>query len=235
MYCVQCGVELQHGAGRCPLCGLRVYHPDLSTETPEARPYPAFAGSAERVRPGGLLLILTFLFALPILICLMVDLRLSGGVTWSGIAALGVCAAYIAVCLPLWFRNRNPAVFFPITMAALLGVTLYVCLKTGGRWFLPFAFPVGGALLVILETVIVLLRYAVRGRRHRVLYILGGASIALGGLCMLVEFFLRVSFGIPMQWWSLYPLAALTLLGLLLIVIAASAPLRESLHKRFFI
>ena len=120
-------------------------------------------------------------------------------------------------------------------MAALLGVTLYVCLKTGGRWFLPFAFPVGGALLVILETVIVLLRYAVRGRRHRVLYILGGASIALGGLCMLVEFLLRVSFGIPMQWWSLYPLAALTLLGLMLIVIAASAPLRESLHKRFFI
>ena len=98
MYCVQCGVELQQGAGRCPLCGLRVYHPDLSTETPEARPYPAFAGSTERVRPGGLLLILTFLFALPILICLMVDLRLSGGVTWSGFAALG-CARRTSPCV----------------------------------------------------------------------------------------------------------------------------------------
>ena len=234
MYCIQCGVELQKGVQKCPLCGLRVYHPDL-TEEPEARPYPANAGSAERVRPGGLLLILSFLFALPVIICLMVDLKLSGSVTWSGYVALGVLAGYIAVCLPMWFRRRNPVVFFPVTMAALLGVTLYVCLKTGGRWFLPFALPVGGAACLIVETVIVLLRYAVRGRGHRVLYILGGASIALGALCVLVEFLLRVAFGVAMRWWSLYPLVVLTLVGLLLIVIAISAPLRASLHKKFFI
>ena len=29
MYCVQCGVELQKGVERCPLCSLRVYHPEL--------------------------------------------------------------------------------------------------------------------------------------------------------------------------------------------------------------
>ena len=234
MYCVRCGVELQKGVETCPLCGLRVYHPDLREE-PEPRPYPSFTDAGGRVRTGGLLLILSFLFALPIIICLMVDLKLSGGVTWSGYVAVGVAAVYIAACLPLWFRRRNPVIFFPIAMAAGLGAALYVCLKTGGRWFLPFAFPVGGAACLIFETVIVLLRYAVRGRRHRVLYILGGASIALGALCVLVEFLLHVSFGIAMRWWSLYPLAVLTLLGLLLIVIAISAPLRESLHKRLFI
>ena len=234
MYCVQCGVELQKGVTRCPLCGLRVYHPDL-TELPEARPYPAFDGSAEHVRPGGLLLILSVLFALPIIICLMIDLRLSRGVTWSGYVTAGVLALYITLCLPLWFPRRSPVVFFPIAMAALLIAALYVCLKTGGRWFLPFAFPVGGAACLIVETVIVLLRCAVGERRHRVLYILGGASIALGGLCMLVEFLLHVTFGLAMRWWSLYPLVALTLMGLLMIVIAISAPLRASLHKRFFI
>ena len=234
MYCVQCGVELQKGAERCPLCGLRVYHPDILTETPEARPYPAFDG-AEHVRPGGLLLILSALFALPIIVCLLVDLRLGGGVSWSGFVTAGVLAAYVAMCLPLWFPRRSPVVFFPIALAALLGAALYVCLKTGGRWFLPFAFPVGGAAGLIIETVIVLLRHAVQGRRHRVLYILGGASIAVGGFCVLVEFLLRVAFGIPMRWWSLYPLTALALIGLLLIVIAISAPLRESLHKKFFI
>ena len=235
MYCVQCGVELQKGAETCPLCGLRVYHPDLPPETPEARPYPAFEGSGEHVRPGGLLLILSVLFALPIILCLMVDLKLGGGVNWSGYVVCGVLALYIAVCLPLWFPRRSGVVFFPVTMAALLGTALYVCLKTGGRWFLPFALPVGGAVCLIFESVIVLLRYAVGGRRHRVLYILGGASIALGGLCVLVEFLLRVAFGIGMYWWSLYPLAVLTLVGLLLIVIAISAPLRASLHKKFFL
>lgn len=235
MYCMQCGVELQKGVSKCPLCGLRVYHPDLICETPEARPYPPYDGSAAHVRRGGLLLILSFLFALPVIVCLMVDLKLSGRVTWSGYVTAGVLALYIAVCLPLWFSNRNPVVFYPITMAALLGVALYVCLKTGGRWFLPFAFPAGGALCLIVEAVIVLLRYGVGERRYRVLYILGGAAIALGGYCMLVEFLLHITFEIPMYWWSLYPLTVLTLVGLLMLVIAVSAPLRASLHKRFFI
>ena len=235
MYCIQCGVELQKGTEKCPLCGLRVYHPDLITETPEQRPYPAFAGGGERVRPGGLLLILSVLFALPIIVCLMADLRLSGGVTWSGYVIAGVLALYIALCLPLWFPRRNPVVFFPIAMAAGLGAALYVCLKTGGRWFLPFALPVGGAACLIAETMIALLRYAVGERRHRVLFILGGGAIALGGFCVLVEFLLRVAFGIPMRWWSLYPLVVLALLGLVMIVIAISEPLRRSLHKRLFL
>lgn len=235
MYCIQCGVELQKGAAQCPLCGLRVYHPDLPEERPEARPYPPFTGSTERVRPGGLLLILSVLFALPIILCLMVDLRLSGGVTWSGYVAAGVLAGYLAVSLPLWFPRLSGVVYFPITAAALLLVALYVCLKTGGRWFLPFALPVGGTACLIAETVIVLLRCAVGEQRHRIFYILGGASIALGGLCLLVEFLLHLTFGTPMYWWSLYPLVVLTVIGLLLIVIAISAPLRASLHKRFFI
>lgn len=235
MYCAQCGVELRRGAERCPLCGLRVYHPELLTETPEPPPYPPFAGSAERVRPGGLLLILSVLFALPILLCLMIDLRLSGGVTWSGYVVFGVLTLYLAVSLPLWFPQSRGVVAFPITLAAGLATALYVCLKTGGRWFLSFALPVGIAAGLIIEAVIVLPRYAVGARRHRVLYILGGAAIALGGLCVLVELLLRVTFGIGMYWWSLYPLVVLTVTGLLLIVIAISEPLRASLHKRFFL
>ena len=235
MYCMQCGVELPKGVSKCPLCGLRVYHPDLICETPEARPYPPFDGSSEHVSRGGLLLILSVLFALPVIVCLMVDLKLSGSVTWSGYVAMGVLALYLAVCLPLWFSNRNPVVFFPIAMAALLGVALYVCLKTGGHWFLPFAFPAGGALCLIVEAVIVLRRYTVGERRYRILYILGGAAVALGGYCVLVEFLLHITFRLPMYWWSLYPLVVLALVGLLMLVIAVSAPLRASLHKRFFI
>ena len=39
MYCVKCGVELADGEKQCPLCGTRVYHPDIQTN--EAfPPYP---------------------------------------------------------------------------------------------------------------------------------------------------------------------------------------------------
>ena len=233
MYCIQCGVELQKGVDRCPLCGLRVYHPELKEE-PDAPPYPRYV-EGETVSHGGLLFIVSFLFAIPLLVCLLIDLNMNSGVHWSGYVCFGLLALYILVCLPLWFPRRNPAVFFPISMAAWLGVTLYVCLKTGGHWFLSFAFPVGGALGLLLEAEIVLLRYAVGDRPHRALYILGGGFIALGGLTMLLEFLLHVTFGFPMIWWSLYSVAVLFLVGLMLIIIGVCRPLRESLHKRFFI
>lgn len=233
MYCVRCGVELQQGVERCPLCSLRVYHPDIQ-ETPEPAPYPRFA-EGEAVSHGGLLFIISFLFVIPLLVCLLIDLNLNRAVTWSGYVAFGLLALYLTACFPLWFRRRNPVVFFPISAAALLGLSLYVCLKTDGRWFLPFAFPAGGALALLVEAEIVLLRYTVGDRPHRSLYILGGGFIALGGLTMLVEFLLHAAFGIPMLWWSLYSLTVLFLVGLMLLLIGLCRPLRESLHKRFFI
>lgn len=233
MYCIKCGVELQKGVTVCPLCGLTVYHPEL-TEEPEPRPYPRPAGE-ETVSRGGLLFLVTFAFLIPLAICLLTDLLMNGAVIWSGYVALGLLTVYTALCLPLWFKRPSPVVFFPVAMAAAICLTLYICLHTGGRWFLPFAFPVGGAALLMGEAVIALLRHAVGDARYRALYILGGASIAAGGLCLLIEFLIRVAFGVPMTWWSLYPLSALFLIGVMLIVIAASPSLRRSLHKRFFI
>lgn len=233
MYCIQCGVELQKGVKNCPLCGLRVYHPDLD-EQPEAPPYPR-REPEEAVSHGGLLFILSGLFVIPLIVCLLVDGMLTGAVTWSGIVAAGLLAGYLMLVLPLWFKKPSPTVFFPIDLAAALGLCLFLCLRSGGTWFLPFAFPVGGALGLIIEAVIVLLRHAVGEQRHRALYIIGGALIALGGLCVLIEFLLQLAFGVAMRWWSLIPLAALTLLGAMLLVIGLCRPLRQSLHKKMFL
>lgn len=234
MYCIRCGVELQKGVKKCPLCGLTVYHPEI-VEKPEPRPYPERQEPERNVSRGGMMFLISFLFAIPLLVCLQIDLNLNGAVGWSGIVAASLLTGYVVLCLPLWFRRYDPAVFFPLDTAAALGLCLYLCLARGGRWFLPFALPVGGALLLIVEAVILLLRHAVGERRHRALYVFGGASAAAGGLCVLIEFLLRLSFGIPTRRWSLYPLTALTLIGLMLIVIGACRPLRESLHKKFFI
>lgn len=233
MYCVKCGVALQKGIRACPLCGTRVFHPDIAEDADPA-PYPPYAGD-ETVSHSGALFIVSVLFAIPLLLCLLIDLQLHRSVTWSGYVAGGLLLGYLVLCLPLWFQRRNPVIFFPVDMAGVALFLLYLCLKTGGRWFLSFALPVSGGVLLIGETVLVLLRYAVGPARHRWLYIIGGAQIAAGALCVLIEFLLRVAFGAAMRWWSLYPLTALGLLGIMLIVIGACRPLRESLHKRFFI
>ena len=42
MYCVKCGVELADSQRVCPLCGTRVFHPDIP------RPIPRMSGSTRR-------------------------------------------------------------------------------------------------------------------------------------------------------------------------------------------
>ena len=233
MYCIQCGVELEKGETICPLCGLKVYHPLLEKEIAEAKKeslYPAQEETLE-VSRHGILFIITFLFLVPVVVCLLTDFFVNKHIIWSGYVVVSLAAVYVMVCLPLWFRRQNPVVFFPIHCVALLLVALYVCLKTGGHWFLSFALPVGAALLLIVETVITLLKYVKKGQ----LFIFGGAFIALGLSVVLIEFLLKVTFHVPMLWWSLIALAVLFIVGMMLIVIGISKPIRESLHKRFFI
>ncbi len=234
MYCAKCGVELARGAAQCPLCGLKAFHPDIEEE-PSAPPYPVHRETDSSFRRGALALILALAFAVPFLVCLVTDLRLSGGVTWSGYVTGGLLAGAAAVFPHVLKRRANPVVTLPIALAALLLLSLYICLRTGGRWFMLFAFPVGGAFILICECAVVLFRYTVRGRPYRILFILGGLCIAVGGLCVLTEFLIHIAFGAAMRWWSLYPLCALVLLGIALIIAGICRPIRTALHKKLFI
>ncbi|MBO6158110.1 MAG: hypothetical protein J6P72_02470 [Firmicutes bacterium] len=234
MYCVNCGVELQKGIQKCPLCGIRVYHPDIK-ETPEPPLYPRFAETEETFTPGALQFILGFVFLLPIVLCLLIDLHTHKEVIWSGYVAVSLGALYLMVGFPLWFKHKNPVIFVPVAMAAALLVSLYVSLKTGGGWFLSFAFPVGGALILLVEAFITLCRYTIGEYPHRVLYIIGGAVILLGGLCILIEFLIQVTFKVPMTWWSIYPMTALGLIGIFFLIVAANQKLRRTLHRKLFL
>ena len=73
MYCVKCGVELADSQRVCPLCGTRVFHPDIP-RTPADPPYPP----DERVHPeevnrSGVCFILT---ALALLVYLLMNRRM---------------------------------------------------------------------------------------------------------------------------------------------------------------
>ena len=232
MYCVKCGVELADSQRVCPLCGTRVFHPDIP-RTPADPPYPP----DERVHPeevnrSGVCFILTALALLPAVICVLCDWRINGGILWSGYASGGILLLYVLTVLPLWFKRPNPVIFVPVDFAAIILYLLYIDLATGGHWFLTFAFPVAGSIGVFITTMVALLRYVRRGY----LYIFGGALIAAGGLAMLLEFLLNLTFGVHQTFfWSFYPLAAGVLLGVMLIIIAVCPPLRRSLHRKFFL
>ncbi len=230
MYCINCGVKLADSEKKCPLCGLVPYHPDLP-RTPGKPLYPENQYPPTEVRPKVAQAVLLIFFLLPMVTTLLIDLRLNGGVTWSGyvIGALGLI--YVTLVLPWWFKKPNPVIFVPCGFGAAGLYLLYIDLATGGNWFLSFAFPVAGGLCLIVTAVVALLRY-VRGGR---LYIFGGANMALGGMMLLMEFLIGITFGISFVGWSLYPLTALFLLGGFLIYLAVNPAAREMMERKLFI
>lgn len=231
MYCINCGVKLADTEKKCPLCATEVYHPTLTQSSEE----PLFPKGKYPLPPKYPLLlqtIATILFILPLLMVLIADLQQNSRVTWSGFVIGALLVGYVCVVLPVWFRRPNPVIFVPCGFASVLLYLLYIDLATAGGWFITFAFPVVGGIAIIITTVTTLLRYVKKGK----LYIYGGAAIGLGGLILISEFLLDITFGISRFYgWSLYPLTTLVLLGGLLLFLAICRSAREVMERKFFI
>lgn len=232
MYCIQCGAKLADSQKTCPLCGTVVFHPELTQ--PRGEPmYPADRYSVgQKVNRQGILAILTAACLLPILVTLLVDLQIHGAVTWSGYAIGAILLGYVLLVLPCWFRRYYPVIFVPVDFGAVGLYLLYIDLACGGGWFLSFAFPLVGALGLIVTAVVVLTHYLRRGY----FFIYGGAAIALGVLMPVMEYLVLLTFHLPRFYaWSLYPLIALVLLGGVLLYLGISNSAREAMEQKLFL
>lgn len=230
MYCVKCGVELSNGQTECPLCQTKVYHPDFISDGEQT--YPRDNTPHDKFELKGLMFIITMIFAIPLVLSLVCDLSINGRVLWSGYAMGAIALAYIIVALPFWFRHPNPVIFVPCDFVGALIYLLYIDLETQGGWFMPFAFPAVGVVAIITTAIVALRRYTKRG----VLYIYGGAFIAVGAFAVLLEMLISKTFDGAIKFvWSIYPLISMFIIGMMLIIIAICKPLRQSLKKKFFL
>ena len=227
MYCVKCGVRLQDGAAECPLCHTAVRSPEDAAAEP-SYPDSLPAHYSESDTPGAVAM--TVLCAIAAAVVLVICFRLYGALRWGGYAVGGILLFYIIAILPRWFRRPRAEVFVPSDHAAAALYVLFICLRTGGRWFLSFALPLIVISCLLSTALICLLKYVRRGR----LFIVGGFFLALGGFSMLIELFEHITFGTPMFLWSLYSLAGFGAVGLFLLIAGMIRPLRDALEKRFF-
>ena len=232
MFCINCGIELSDGQKICPVCQTRVYHPDF--KKPDALPtYPRKAFKSEEINIRGLLFVVTLLHLIPIIFAIIFDYNLNHAIDWTGYVVGGVLLVYISAVLPMWFKRRNPVIFTSCSFLTLIGYLWYINFSVGGNWFWTFAFPVSLGVTVIVVALVTLLRYI---KSHR-LYIIGGTFILSGVLTVLIEMFLHITFNFKHDdfIWSLYPLVALSIIGIGLIIIEIVKPFKESLKKVFFL
>lgn len=231
MYCIKCGVNLNDSQKSCPLCGTVVFHPDL-TQPEGERLYPRDRYPKVSVNRSTVMVVISAFFLTALLITALVDIQISGGITWSGYVIGALAVSYAVVVLPGWFRHANPIVFVPVDFCVVGLYVLYIDLVNSGGWFLGFALPVIGALGLITTAVVVLMRCVPRGR----FFIFGGASMALGAFMPVMELLLKITFRLPKFYaWSLYPLVVLAILGGVLIYLGCSLRAREAMERKLFL
>lgn len=228
MYCVKCGVELADSERKCPLCSTPVYFPGLDP-SPE-KPYPEFVGKVDKFNPRGIYFIASFFLLISLVISVICDLTLNGKITWAGVVIAATLLFYVIIILPGWFPRYITEVFVPVNFAAIALFLFYMNLFFEGEWFWTFALPITGIIALIVSSVSILLHYF----RRASLYIFGGAFIALAVASIFIELFLCITFydGIKFV-WSYYPAAALSLMGLMLILIEIIKPFKESMKRIF--
>ena len=227
MYCVKCGVRLQEGTESCPLCGTPVWNP---TQVPVKRTFPEDLPRQHEESTKPTAIAATVLGVMASLIILIICLKKYGELRWGGYALSGIGLAYVLIALPAWFRRPPSEVFVPVDFAAIALFLLYVNLKTGGNWFLPFALPVTAGCCVLMTALTCLLKYVKGGK----LIIFGGFSFLLGGFTILVEFLESLAFGTKMFQWSLYSAAVLGIIGIFLLLCGIIPAMHHHVKKRFF-
>lgn len=229
MYCIKCGAKLEKSEGVCPLCGTKVYHPEIQIET-EKQLFPAGKMPETKHRSGAFNGAVIVMFFIPIVVSFLADFHFDRVIEWFGYVFGALILGYIAFALPMWFEKPNPVIFTPCVFAAAIGYLLYINCITGGDWFLTFAFPVAGGFGAIVTTLVTLLYYLKKGK----LYILGGAFTVSGAFLLLIEYLMTITFPISFIGWSLYPLSVLVLVGGLLFFLAINKSAREMMERKLF-
>ena len=230
MYCIKCGAKLSDGQTVCPICDTSVYHPDIQIN--EESTYPKIPFKSEEINRTGLMFIVTFLFLIPLLLPVFLELSWHDRIDWSGYVFGGTAVFYVTFILPCWFKKPNYVIFVPCSLASVILLLLYICLATGGSWFMPFAFPVVGSFAIIASALTAVLKYV----KGSALYATGGALIALGLWTVLLELLIRGVFDANYLFmWSSATLTVFSVFGILLIMIAIIKPLKETFMRVFFV
>jgi hypothetical protein len=227
MYCINCGVKLENGLEKCPLCNTVVPIPNPKTEEPA---YPVNKRPKIKAKSKALSGALLIILFIPLILTFFADIHDNQKIDWFGYVAGALFVAYIILALPIWFRNPNPVIFIPCDFAATLPYLFYINWALDGNWFWSFALPICLVLALITSALITLLHYLKKGR----LFIIGGFLIALGLFILLLEFLMSQTFQIVFSGWSIYPLVTFALFGGMLIFLAINRSARAMLERKLF-
>ncbi len=230
-YCVHCGVKLGDGEKRCPLCLTPVYDPSEPQRPSAPRAYPVRTPEQELKRNKRFLLFLAgLMLAAPALLCLVIDLLLTGNITWSGYASSALILLFAAVTAPLLVDRYQVYVTVGASFLCLNGYLFLVeKLSDSGVWFFPIALPAISLFALMLTGIILLYRRQTLNK----LTLIAASFAAVALECFAIEWLIAAANGRSGVYiWSPFVLAPCIFISLALFFINYNRAVREEVRRR---
>jgi len=211
--CANCGVELDEGMKKCPLCGKDPGEKITHREEVENRP-----SAIIQLQKKENLRYLWELFGIiafsGITVCTIVDLLIRKGLAWSLYSDISIAAAWIIITLFLFARRRRLVIIPCMTITILVSLFLIDLITGGHQWFFKVGLPI--TIAVFIGTGLISILY--RDAHLKGLNIIAAALFTLSGLCILTEIILDAYlFNSVVLRWSL--ITAVSVLPVALILI----------------
>lgn len=233
-YCSKCGIEVDHGIKRCPLCHFSI--PEIETdEEVDTNRFPTAENGYPReqreLKKVIYMIVSTMMLATCILMFFL-NTIFSGRLTWAKYSIVSVIAAWGYLGIGFGFiRNFIIAILLTSINTSIL---LFFIDSFNGRleWFFPVGVPLvllALAISLIIETIYIKSKKKIF---NNISYIIVGIAFFAIGIEALIDLYLRQTIELV---WSIIVAIQLISIALLLLYISHRLPQRykEELKKRF--
>ena len=213
--CSNCGVELEEGLKRCPLCGKEPGDP--VERKPETMNYPSDIIHLHKRETRKHIWELTGIIAFSgITVCTIVDLVIGKGVKWSLFVDISIISVWLILTFILLKFRKSWMLISGLSASVLFMLFMFDLISEKSNWFIPLGLPITLAAVMFVCISVILYKFA----RFKGFNILAIIFLSIAGFCILSEIILdNYIYGIVNVHWSL--IAAVSILPIALILLFA--------------
>ena len=153
-YCVNCGVELDASATKCPLCDTPVYNPKAPEPEKQPSPFPKEKGQVEVVKRKDLGVLLTVIVLATAVTCGLLNAFVFRSSLWS-LAVIGIVLVLWVIMIPVVIYTRQPIYLSILLDGVAVIVYLYLLTYLTGQsgWFYGLGLPIVLLVTAVVEAV----------------------------------------------------------------------------------
>ena len=202
-YCVNCGVELDASATKCPLCDTPVYNPKAPEPEKQPSPFPREKGQVEVVKRKDLGVLLTVIVLATAVTCGLLNVIYTRQPIYLSILLDGV-AVIVYLYLLTYLTGHN-------------------------SWFYGLGLPIVLLVTAVVEAVMFCIRKLPMSFLTGALYLISGIAVLCVGLELLIDRFLRQEIALG---WSAIVLTICVIVDITIATLLSRRRLRNAVRRR---